>query len=396
MSVAWWQRVGIAYVVFYWVPPPGMQWLILLAGRRIFGVTLAPRTTGSGDTSYHYVGLAVTVASAVVLATVWHLAVRRRAVSPRTRDHVRMFLRYVLGGTMLAYGWMKLIPTQMPPPGPERLLGVIGDMSPMGLLWTFMGTSPFYQMFAGLAEAVGGVLLFWRRTTLLGALILTGVLANVVALNFCYDVPVKLFSTHLLAMVVVLVAPHTRRLVNLLILNRAADPAELHPFPLQRVWVRRTALVAKVAVVLAAVIGPMVTSYQGARTYGVLAPRHPLSGVYRVDTAGPDGGAGAARHASTGWLRVAVGRSGEGIAVVRADGTTQRARLTIDPARAVWAWQTPDDGALRFDYRVTGTGVVTLDGTVGTRPVQVRLTPEGQGQLLGRGFHWVSEYPFNR
>jgi hypothetical protein len=396
MSVAWWQRVGIAYVALYWCPPAATRWLVLLTGRWILGFTLETRMTGSGDTSYHYVELAVKVALAVVMATLWHLAVHRRAVAPRTRDHARIFVRYVLGGTMLAYGWLKLIPTQMPPPGPERLIDAIGDTSPMGLLWTFMGASPAYQMFAGLAEAVGGVLLFWRRTTLLGALILAGALANVVALNFCYDVPVKLFSTHLLGMALVLVVPHARRLTDLLLLNRATNSVDLHPFPLQRVWVRRTALVVKMLVVLAVTIGPMVTSYRGARSYGVLAPRHPLSGVYRVGSLAEADGAGAAPDITTRWRRLAVGTSGERISVVRADGTTERAGLTIDPTRAVWTWQTPDDGALRFAYRVAATGVVTLDGTLENRPVQVILTPEGRSRLLGRGFHWVNEYPFSR
>ena len=68
----------------------------------------------------------------------------------------------------------------------------------MGLLWTFMGASAPYQMLAGLAEVTCGMLLFWRRSRLLGALLAIGVMGNVVALNYCYDVPVKLFSTELL------------------------------------------------------------------------------------------------------------------------------------------------------------------------------------------------------
>jgi len=67
----------------------------------------------------------------------------------------------------------------------------------MGLLWTFMAASKGYQIFTGAAEVLGGILLLWKRTTTLGALTVFGVMANVMALNFFYDVPVKLLSTHL-------------------------------------------------------------------------------------------------------------------------------------------------------------------------------------------------------
>jgi hypothetical protein len=49
---------------------------------------------------------------------------------------------------------------------------------------------------------VGGALLLFRRTTTAGALVLIAVLTNIVTLNFSCDVPVKLFSSHLLLMAV--------------------------------------------------------------------------------------------------------------------------------------------------------------------------------------------------
>jgi len=64
---------------------------------------------------------------------------------------------------------------------------------------TFMGASTPYNVFTGASEMLAGVLLFFPTTTLLGALLAMAVMTQVVALNFCYDVPVKLFSTHLLA-----------------------------------------------------------------------------------------------------------------------------------------------------------------------------------------------------
>src|SRR5258708_21145416 len=108
---------------------------------------------------------------------------------------------------MVDYGWHKIMPVQFPPPGPDRLLVAYGDSSPMGLLWTFMGASKPYVMFSGLIEVAGGLLLLFRRTSLLGGLLSAAVLTNVVLMNFCYDVPVQLYSSRLLVMAVLYVAP---------------------------------------------------------------------------------------------------------------------------------------------------------------------------------------------
>jgi hypothetical protein len=99
----------------------------------------------------------------------------------------------------------------------------------MKLLWTFMGASIPYVIFTGAAEMLGGLLLAARRTTLLGALVCIGVLSNVVMLNFSYDVPVKLYSSHLLLMAVFLAAPDLRRLASLFVWNRRVPPAEQRP-----------------------------------------------------------------------------------------------------------------------------------------------------------------------
>ena len=48
----------------------------------------------------------------------------------------------------------------------------------------FIGASASYSLFAGLSEFAGGVLLLFRRTALLGAMVSSSVLLNVVVLNF--------------------------------------------------------------------------------------------------------------------------------------------------------------------------------------------------------------------
>jgi len=58
-----------------------------------------------------------------------------------------------------------------------------------------------------------------------------------VTINFSYDVPVKLYSSHLLLLAVFLILPDLRRLASLLVLNRPTEPARIEPL-FQRKWLR--------------------------------------------------------------------------------------------------------------------------------------------------------------
>src|SRR5262249_52265293 len=153
-----------------------------------------------------------------------------------------------------------------PGPGLDRLLQPFGDASPMGLLWTLMGASKLYNVFSGTAEMLGGLLLTLRRTTLLGALVSAAVLVNVVMLNFSYDVPVQLFSLHLLAMSLFLPLPDMRRLADLFLWNRPAPAARIEPL-FGRRWLHRGTLGLRTVAIAAYVVWALHFSYQAMTAY---------------------------------------------------------------------------------------------------------------------------------
>ena len=125
-----------------------------------------------------------------------------------------------------------------------------------------MGASTAYQMFAGLAEVLAGLLLLFRRTALLGALLCGGVLANVVLLNFCFDVPVKIYSSHLLLMAVCIIYPDTGRLVSFFLLSREED--SLHERSQRRRSIGQQLFVTLLKMAMCAVIAllPAVQNWQ--------------------------------------------------------------------------------------------------------------------------------------
>src|SRR5262249_16489190 len=146
-----------------------------------------------------YVRLLVIVILAALGAIAWSLVDRRRA-HPRLATAAWIVLRYYVAAAMMFYGAAKIVKSQFPDLPPGWTCQRVGGSSPMRLMWDFMGYSTLYTVFAGLAEALGGVLLLWRRTATLGALVVIAVMTNVVMMNFSYDVPLKLYSTRLLVM----------------------------------------------------------------------------------------------------------------------------------------------------------------------------------------------------
>src|SRR5689334_12465320 len=157
------------------------------------------------------------------------------------------------------------------------------DFSPQGALWAWMGISYPYNLFTGLAESVPGILLLFRRTKLLGAALGAAALANVVVINFAYDVPVKLYSSHLLLMALFLIGFDARRLADLFLLHRAVPPADLGTYS-SAPSLRVARAVIKTVVVAAAISVPLIVSWTYAKQFGDRVDRPPLYGIYRVDT----------------------------------------------------------------------------------------------------------------
>ena len=371
------------------------NWLVPWAGKHLLGLNVTVRHNGSGDTTYNYVQILCFLIIATVATVVWTVLDRKRSEYARLDEGLRIYIRFALAAAMLVYGAYKVIPSQFAKPFPSQLIEPFGESSPMGLLWIFMGASSGYTIFAGAAEMISGLLLAFRRTALLGALVSIGVMSHVVALNYSYDVPVKLYSSHLLAMGVFLIFPDLRRLLNLFVLNRPVEAAAARP---PRARFRRTALVAQ-AVLVAAYSGYMLDqSYEASKDEGNLLPRPPLYGIWTVEELEADGVArpplltDAAR-----WRRVVFEYSGY-VTVQLMDGSRNDYGLILGKRRL--ALTKFDDQTWRssFTYKETQPGLLALDGTLDGRKTRLTLRPEDESgyRLVSRSFHWINETAFNR
>ncbi len=329
--------------VFAAVWPAGVDWVERLAAR--------------SDGHAVVLDLAGDVALAVVVAAVWTSLSRARH-HDRLAGAMRVTLRYLVATVLLVYGGLKVIPVQFPVPSAEELLRPLGQRSPMALLWAFMGASPAYTVFGGFGEVLGGALLFWRRTTTLGALILTGVLANVVMLNFAYDVPVKRAASLLLLAALVLASRDAARLLRAFVLDGPAEPGGEAPFAAGP-RLRKLRLVLKPTIVVLAIGGPIAAAIALGRP---TAPKGPLDGVYAVERFVRDGADVAPlRTDPARWWRVVIGDRG-GVVIENADGRCERFRAAVDERDHTLTLSAADGrSARRFHYEATA-GSLRLEG----------------------------------
>lgn len=365
----------------------------------VFGLS-GPATTylqnnGSGDTTLEYVQCFCWVAVSIAAALVWSILDRRRSDYRQAHAWLRIFVRYTLAFTLFEYGFAKVFPMQFRPPGLTRLLEPLHQFSPMGLLWTFMGFSPAYTIFAGAMEVTGGALLLFRPTTTLGALVSAAVLANVVALNFCYDVPVKLFSTNLLLMALFLAAPDLGRLARVFVLNRPAMPSKTDAVLFTARPVRIATVVVKTVFIALIFFVQIRGSLLAYRSFNAAQP--PLYGVWQVETFTRNGQpVPPLATDSTCWRRVLIERP-DRMLIEMADDSRNLLLTRYDPGQRAVHF-TADGGPQIYDFHYTPPGDrVTLTGKLTADDLVVGLRRIDPGfRLIHRGFHWINERPFNR
>jgi hypothetical protein len=249
-------------------------------------VEVPKEPTGSGDglfmycTSFAYLVLAAAITLLWTgLSEAWRFSKGRpRPNYDRLHSLLRFVLRFYLFHMMIVYGAAKLFCSQFPPVSDAMLERKLGDSSPMGFLWHFMMASQPYTIMTGIIEFTCGLLLIFRKTTLLGAICSAGATFQVFMLNMCYDVPVKLLSGHLLLISLLLIAPDAKRLFSWFVLGRAAVPTIYAPLFGSWTWLNRTGTTVRILLFFAFAATSGYQSYLDAVKRGIFAPEYAIAG----------------------------------------------------------------------------------------------------------------------
>ena len=355
--------------------------------------------SGSGDKVHDWVLAFCLLVFSVIVTGVWSVLDRKRENYQVLNKWFRLLLRFALASQMLVYGIAKVIPLQMPFPFLTKLIEPYGNFSPMGVLWSSIGASPAYEMFAGAAETLGGILLVVPRTTMFGALVCLADLIQVFMLNMTYDVPVKLFSFHLMAMTLILLAPEFHRLVSFFFLHRAAHLSNEPALFSSR---RANAISLSIQIVFGIwlLAGNVYSGWNAWKMYGGGRVKSPLYGIWNVDRMSIGGQVRSPLLTDYGRWRRVIFDSPQRLAFQRMDDSLANYGASIYPAQKsiVLTKDTDKKWKATFTFQRVAAGQVTLDGEMDGQAVHMELTMMDRDRflLVSRGFHWVQEYPFNR
>jgi hypothetical protein len=361
-------------------------------------------TNGSADTTYDYVLLLCELSVAAVATAIWSAIDRKRSNYRTLFGWLSWAGSLVLALEMFFYGMDKLVPVQFGALTLARLSQRVGELTPMGMLWTFMAASKPYTMFAGFTEVLAGILLLFPRLRLLGALLTLGAMSQVFALNMSYDVPVKLGSLHYLLMALLLSAPDAQRLLNILVLNRIATPRALTPLSNRR-WVNRAALVLPLLVgVLWLSLMTAFALKRYAKDNPPVAAKSPLYGLWLVDNLSfrgvprpllTDKLGGQMKIGSTDTPSELIFDSPGTLIIQFSNGVPDYTDLSLDPVKNTMSLSDPGDPDWKpdFIYRRDGDQL-NLQGNMNGNAIAVKLhLLDMDSQLTGRGFHWINETP---
>ncbi|HEY7333728.1 MAG TPA: hypothetical protein VH639_02515 [Bryobacteraceae bacterium] len=370
------------------------------------------RPTGSTDTALDYIQNLCIVLIAIAVGVVWPILDRKRPNYDVLHSWLRLLTRYALAINLLTYGLVKVFQLQMGPVFGYKLLQPYGDISPMGVLWSFVGSAAPYQIFGGAAELTAGLLLVFPRTTTLGSLVSFGVLLNVVMLNLCYDVPVKLFSINLLIAAVFLAAPDLVKLTKFFVLSRSVDPLNSASPMFEKRWIRTAAAGFKCVFLSVYLFQNISGYYRSYRSFIAERPRPALAGLYEVETLVQDGSeVPPLATNSSRWRRldlespdsIQVQTMDESIQTYAARYSPDGERLTLS-APAFYNQLGPEPGLppgtkekFQFVLSRPDTDHVLMQGGLanGSLVIKMKRIDLSKFPLLNRGFHWIQESGFN-
>ena len=388
------------------IPDPSTLWplrpVVVWTAGHIFHVA-APLSLGgnssSGDCMFGWVLAFCLLVIAGFATGIWSFVDRGRENYAGLHNWFRLFVRFALAGQMINYGMAKVIPMQMPYPPLTRLLQPFGTFSAMGVLWTSIGAAPAYEIFAGCAEVVGGLLLIVPRTATLGALICLADMIQVFMLNMTYDVPVKLFAFHLILLSCFLLAPEFPRLAGVLFLDRATTPSRLGQL-FRSVRANRIALAAQIVFGLWMVAMNAYAVWGIWNTYGGGSKHSPLYGIWEVSVMSIDEQPRPPLLTDNSRWRRLIFDFPSQMAFQRMDDSFVYRPASINLTDKVLIIKSRSDQkwTANFTFQRPTREQLILDGRMDNHQVHMELQLRDRSTflLVRRGFHWIQEFSFNR
>jgi hypothetical protein len=304
----------------------------------------------------------------MIAALTWSALLRDRA-DDRLHAWADLIVRRTLTLVFLSYGLSKLFRLQFYEPYFHWQETPAGDLTGFELTWYFFGTSFAYSIFIGLGEISAALLLLFRRTSNIGALLLMVVGGNILAVNIAYGIGVAHFAGLMLAGAVYILLCDATRLIAFFF-GSGTTPlrADPHPSGPDRAIVLVTAILALL----------LPTADKVRDVPRGLPVSMALTGAWRITADSATESGPADDIASTlGWQRISFEKNfGGNQVVVWTRDSLVRGRFQADPAaRAlrIHLRDARDTPAFEGTWQLRSDSVALLRGVAGADSVTLRL-----------------------
>ena len=376
------------------------------AAATFFGVDGPLDDVSGGETLFFWIQWICVIALSLAVTAVWWVLDRRRNLTPglarRSSERAKaaglLAVRILLAASMLEYGMTKVIPTQFPEPPLTALVTPAGEMTLSALLWTTIGSAPAYQIATGCVEVLAGVLLLLPWTVPLGALLALVSLLQVLLLNLTFDIGVKLVTTHLIVLALILLAPFARELVTVLIGRASVESGfsriRAAAAPAVRLKPDSTAVLLPIALGVYLLATQTWINWSFWQVAGGGRPKSVLYGIWNVERLSVDGQARPAElnDYDRRWRRVIF--DAPDVAVFqRTDDSFARFGVSIDEGTGTFALTkgASHTWSSRFIFDRPSEERLRLEGEMDGQRIQadLRRADPSAFPLLNSSFRWV-------
>ena len=391
----------LSYILFMFLGSNLFESLFAWVGKNIFKSTgrLEYFPTGSGDTTMAYISWFVQGCVTILGLFIWSILDKKRPSYNQLFYWILVLMRIFLIFFMFSYGFIKIFKAQFPGPSLTRLLQPLGEMSPMGLAWTYMGHSEGFNVFTGCMEVLGGLLLIPRKTLTLGGFVTAGVMLQVFMMNLFFDIPVKLFSAHLMIFGMIIFLSDWKRFVQVFVKNKTATAIKEYEVSNDKHY---KGIIFWFKIIATLVIGGFMSwqANQSMHAYGDKREKPPLHGIWETttyiqnnDTIPP------LLTDKNRWRRLIISYK-ERASIQAMNDSIMYTSFIVDTTKSkvyINSNQGVDD-VLTYQFLDNTQQQLQLEGVHNGDSVKIHLKAKDLSKirLINRGFHWVNEYPYNR
>jgi uncharacterized membrane protein len=408
------------------------KFLVPFIGDSFFDIEIDGKrpVTGSGDMTYDYLQLLAVFLLSFLGALIWSIIDRHRKSYVKLLRFLIIYMAYYVMFSMLSYGFYKVFPLQFPAPSLGRLIQPYGNSSPMGIAWTFMGASKVYTIFSGFAEIVGGVLLMFRRTRTLGGLVVFGVMLNVFMMNMCYDIPVKLYSFHLMFFGTFIFLQDWKRVFAVFITKasttarsfpayfskdftlkskqtktatdadeQVSESSEGKPLYIPSKYLNIGALALKILILGHFFYTTVGQALEANASYGPNVPKPPMYGIYEITHFEKNKDTIPLLITNdTLWRRIVFQRKNYFSIYYMNNGGIWLS-MELDTIAKTMELKNRRDSTDVYSLKYTlKDSILSLKGTHKTDSLHIKAKQYDlkKFRLISRGFNWINERPYNR